>query len=775
MLTIGTKKRCRVCDTVMEDGTRIDICSGCMTQLACKSSGPLRPDGISLVLEDSNALREDSGTEAVPPELVPLQKCGILTPSNDPDCFGQIDQYEVTDVMEGGGMGLLLDAYEPVTDRHVALKFPLPQNWDSQDRMHRFLREARCLAKVSNPHVVTIHTYSSCQNIPYIVMAYVEGQSLHDRISDDGPMSAKDAVAMTLRIIDGLQAVHAAGIVHRDLKPRNIMIAEKNEPQIVDFGLASDANGASLTTAGEAPGTMYVMAPECLEGDPADVRSDLYSLGATMCQMLTGQAPSAGEGVVDELEKFNVPPWVRNLVGRLMSRDPKQRPQSAMEVAAELTRGPIDDDERRIGDWPVDPPEKRIRPMPEFEKSIRHAQAQSPNLKRVSIRRALLAASLCLCAVVAFALKDRFVTPTLPPPPIHANGSVLVILAHDGFWYPDYLDVRQAAESRGLTVRVAALKLGMAEPDPSGGGFPVPIDLLLDDVNALEFSTAVICGGGTRMFMSGPGRQACERVVNDFVSVNRRFGAICTGMRPLAAFGLLDERPVAQPALSKFQTELAKDFPHIKSLSEPVVSSGPIVTASDRSHAVELIRRLIPHFVLVVPRHRLWLADFDKPRAALQNRGAVISMISNTRGPVKYEGLDKSTAASRANPPELIVTTLVSDLDSATIDGVLICGGTVDELVGDPELARLLQNLHSRGGLVSSVCEGVRVITAAGLATGQKVTGPDYKQNIKDEIAAAHADYVNEPVVVSSGIITARSAADSEELADTLITQLRDQ
>ena len=208
--------------------------------------------------------------------------------------------YEVVARLGAGGMGEVWRAYDPRLEREVAIKVLPSGSGEESPHRERFVREARAASALAHPNIITIHEINTADGLDFIVMEYVRGEPLSQVLSG-GALSAVRAIEYTLQVADALKAAHEAGIVHRDLKPSNIMIGSSGSVKVLDFGIAKrvsdgDAGGdrttsASLTMMGQTIGTPAYMSPEQTVGDIVDARSDLFSLGVVLYEMLSGQRP----------------------------------------------------------------------------------------------------------------------------------------------------------------------------------------------------------------------------------------------------------------------------------------------------------------------------------------------------------------------------------------------------------------------------------------------------------------------------------------------------
>jgi serine/threonine protein kinase len=291
-------------------------------------------------------------------------RAGVDTSRRDPapTLPAQVGRYRILGRIGQGGMGTVYRAEDPQLQRVVALKIP---RFEGPERLRetaikRFLREARAAAQVRHPHVCPIHDVGEQDGIPYVVMEYVEGQSLADRLADgrryDDPT---EAVRLVRQVADALEAVHARGLVHRDLKPGNILLDDSGRCVLTDFGLArSDQDVEHLTADGALLGTPAYMAPEqaSLTAGPVGPLTDIYSLGVVLYQMLTGRLPFDGPllQVISSIAHETPPPPRRvredldpdleAIILKAMARRAEERYTSAREFADALdgwgTRSP---------------------------------------------------------------------------------------------------------------------------------------------------------------------------------------------------------------------------------------------------------------------------------------------------------------------------------------------------------------------------------------------------------------------------------------------------
>jgi hypothetical protein len=271
----------------------------------------------------------------------------MLTPSQEPGHLGRLDHYEILQVVGHGGMGVVLKAFDDKLHRVVAIKVMARDLAAGAAARQRFTREARAAAAVSHDHVVTIHAVEEEHRPPYLVMQFVDGVSLQQKLEAHGALGLNEILRIGLQIAEGLAAAHRQGLVHRDIKPANILLENGVERvKITDFGLARAAADASLTQSGAVTGTPLYMSPEQASGAAVDHRSDLFSMGSVLYAMCTGRPPfGAGHThavlrrVIEETPRpirevnADIPAWLCDLIARLHAKNPADRFQSAREVA----------------------------------------------------------------------------------------------------------------------------------------------------------------------------------------------------------------------------------------------------------------------------------------------------------------------------------------------------------------------------------------------------------------------------------------------------------
>jgi serine/threonine-protein kinase len=299
--------------------------------------------------------------------------------------------YEIVSVLGAGGMGEVYRARDSKLGREVAIKVILDVFAADPDRVARFGREAKVLASLNHPHIAALYGMEQSGGQHFLVMELVEGQTLADRLGR-GPMPLEETLAIAVQIADALEAAHEKGIVHRDLKPANVKVTPDDKVKVLDFGLAkaveteaSSQNAANSPTlsmmasqAGIILGTAAYMSPEQAKGFPADHRSDIFSFGSLLFEMLTGRQPFQGDTapevlasvLVREADISRLPkdlnPRIAELVRRCLEKHPKRRWQAVGDVRAELeaiAAAPRTGPSSAAGGQPPRPPWRRAMPV----------------------------------------------------------------------------------------------------------------------------------------------------------------------------------------------------------------------------------------------------------------------------------------------------------------------------------------------------------------------------------------------------------------------------
>jgi len=258
-----------------------------------------------------------------------------------------------------GGMGEVFRAHDPRLRRTVAIKVLPRDRVADPERKRRFLQEARAASALNHPNIVTLYDIASDSSLDYLVMEYVPGQSLDKRIAPKG-LPLAEAIGYATQIAGALAAAHAAGITHRDIKPGNVIVTAESQMKVLDFGLAKLADRtppgpegetqtqqSSLTEAGSVVGTVAYMSPEQASARPLDHRTDIFSLGIVLYEMLAGQRPFRGKSPVETMHAIihdpapplaEQPPELDEILAKALAKDPKDRYQHAGDLALDLRR-----------------------------------------------------------------------------------------------------------------------------------------------------------------------------------------------------------------------------------------------------------------------------------------------------------------------------------------------------------------------------------------------------------------------------------------------------
>ncbi|MCA8920167.1 MAG: serine/threonine protein kinase, partial [Planctomycetes bacterium] len=333
---------------------------GVLLALTAERLGLLDEHGLSLVL----AYYERQGRRgSLAPEEVLCQLGGL-----DPASAARVRAAPRVEVALGprpfaerlqllgslgeGGMGAVYRAYDKLLRRVVALKLIRPERLGSNARrvLQRFEREAQVMARIRHPNCVAIHSAGELRGQPFLLMEYVRGESLMERIEREGPLDPAQVAAWGRDLALGLQSCHGAGVVHRDVKPANVLLDGAGCPRLTDFGIALDADARTkLTAEAGAIGTLAYMPPEQALGRPADARADVYALGASLFEALTGRLVFPAEQPLLLLHQIanerapaaqalrpELPLDLSRIVGKCLEKDPDDRYPSAAALAADL-------------------------------------------------------------------------------------------------------------------------------------------------------------------------------------------------------------------------------------------------------------------------------------------------------------------------------------------------------------------------------------------------------------------------------------------------------
>ena len=343
--------------------SHLEVCPECRAALERfdSSSPDWWDDAKDSWLEDGLSIAPPSQRSVVTlevgmdlPEDTPLElervSLNFLEEPSHPELMGRLGRFDIERVIGVGGMGIVLKAYDTELHRVVALKVLARHLANNASARRRFAREAQAAAAVLHPNVIPIYNVESESDNPFLVMQYVNGQSLQAKVDEQGPLSIPEALRIAKQTAAGLAAAHQQGLVHRDVKPANILLEENVDRVLLsDFGLARAVDDASLTRTGIVAGTPHYMSPEQARGDALSFTSDLFSLGSVMYFMLSGHPPFRAQNAMGVLNRIchdshrpldqinsSIPVEVAAIVDRLLDKNPLDRFDSMTQVEQEM-------------------------------------------------------------------------------------------------------------------------------------------------------------------------------------------------------------------------------------------------------------------------------------------------------------------------------------------------------------------------------------------------------------------------------------------------------
>ena len=401
-----------------------------------------------------------------------------------------------------GGMSTVYRAFDTVLERQVAIKLMHREGTHEPDQLERFRREARAVAQLNHPHIVTVIDAGEDDERPYIVLEYVEGETLKDRIRRHGRLPVAEAVAYAIEVARALGAAHERGIVHRDVKPQNVLIDEEGSAKVTDFGIARTLDQDGLTADGRVLGTTDYVSPEQALGHAVTGQSDLYSLGVVLFEMLTGDVPFKGENQVAVAMKH-----VREELPDVQIR----RPEVSSALAAVVDRATAKDLGQRY------PDDATLISDLEDVLTVEAARSGQAGGQATAVIRTLPSAK-----------RRRIPGSVLHPRRIFALMALSVVLVVVGLWLArDHAErgtgnARRAGPPPAGSVAVSVPQAAAKDFDPQGDGkeHPEAVRAAVDDQPGTYWYTETYEGGKFPSTKTGVG-----------IYVDARPGAAATEMR----------------------------------------------------------------------------------------------------------------------------------------------------------------------------------------------------------------------------------------------------
>ncbi|MEL7634934.1 MULTISPECIES: Stk1 family PASTA domain-containing Ser/Thr kinase [Sporomusa] len=304
------------------------------------------------------------------------------------------DRYTILERIGGGGMADVYRAHDKLLDRSVAVKVLRSQFTDDEEFVSRFRREAQAAARLSHPNIVNIYDVGLDEQAYYIIMEYISGETLKDKIEREAPLPVETAVRIAIEIAEALEHAHQNNLVHCDIKPHNILVTRSGRIKVTDFGIARAVTSSTMTNSGTIIGSVHYFSPEQAKGSAVGAKSDIYSLGIVLYEMLTGHVPFAGESPISIALKHiqedpkpprelnpEIPPLVEAIIMKAIHKDPAARFSDIGEMIADFTMAQnylSDDRTRRLSrnDFPTQILPQITSPA-EHERQPGSAQADS--------------------------------------------------------------------------------------------------------------------------------------------------------------------------------------------------------------------------------------------------------------------------------------------------------------------------------------------------------------------------------------------------------------
>jgi serine/threonine protein kinase/putative intracellular protease/amidase len=520
-----------------------------------------------------------------------------------------LGNYILLEKLGQGGMGTVFKARHRRMSRVVCLKVLHASHRKSPGILERFRREAQTVAALQHPNIVVAHDADEADGIPFLVMEFIKGRDLAQRVAKEGPLPADQAVDVVLQAARALDHAHRRGVIHRDIKPHNLLVDDIGAVKILDMGLARfdtylgqnpDATThAAMTMSGIIMGTVDYMAPEqALNSRRADHRSDIYSLGCTLHFLLTGKVLYAGETVMEKLvaHREQAVPSLRGgrakvskaldaVFQHMVAKDPAERYASMAELVEDLEALQNGRTPQALA-WRVPPSGRRLR---------RTAAGAGAIIVAILVGLGLwLTRSAWLPAPErrepeARAETKAPVNAPVPVPPVaprlvghpqtRANGGpgrVMLVLPHGWFIEEHYTAVEQALKARGIAFAIASTKPGLAKPKHDGIP-PVAVDLTLDKFEVTDFDAVLFLAGDhyefTKQKTNG---ERARRIVTECLDKGKPVAAVDNAEMILHDAGFTTEATFVQQggcSIGRFSNR-----------------AGVLITSKESKYAGELVR-----------------------------------------------------------------------------------------------------------------------------------------------------------------------------------------
>ena len=304
------------------------------------------------------------------------------------------DRYQIIKTLGEGGMANVYLAHDTILDRNVAVKVLRGDLANDEKFVRRFQREALSASSLSHPNIVEMYDVGEDDGQYYIVMEYVDGMTLKQVLKKRGHLSVTEVVDIMLQVTDGMAHAHDAYIIHRDIKPQNIMILSNGMIKITDFGVATALNSTQLTQTNSVMGTVHYLPPEQANGKGSTIRSDIYSMGIMMYELLTGLVPYKGDNAVEialkhlkeplpSVRKFNssIPQSIENVIIKATAKNPKNRYTDARAMHEDLKTA-LDESRQSEKRYVYPYPENDLEETKVLDKELGNLKKEEPTKKK---------------------------------------------------------------------------------------------------------------------------------------------------------------------------------------------------------------------------------------------------------------------------------------------------------------------------------------------------------------------------------------------------------